>query len=207
MAIQVSKPQTRDQEPDLSSKSFWTIHQVISSCLILTSCFDSSFLSPQDFCLSFNHVRLWNIPVASIPLSGDIFQCGTKELGPLPLSCCVILVTLLHLGGSLHRIELWHPPVKEENFAWGHPKSLYWFQWVQGWVPRAEYCSWQGSRSAQKTPWDNEADIYFWWFRHCKKKSFVKSWWYLNCVWNLKVLCGPSISTEVKKVDGECTDL
>lgn len=71
----------------------------------------------------------------------------------------------------------------------------------------AEYCSWQGSRSARKTPWDNEADIYFWWFRHCKKKSFIKSWWYLNCVWNLKVLCGPSISTEVKKVDGGCTDL
>lgn len=134
MEIQVSKPETRDQEPDLSSKSFRTIQQVISSCLILTSCFDSSFLSLQDFCL-FNRVRLWNTLVASIPQSGDIFQCGTKELDPLLLSCCMILVTLLHLGGSLHRIELWHPPVKEENVARGHPKSCYWFQWVKAGCP------------------------------------------------------------------------
>lgn len=70
----------------------------------------------------------------------------------------LILVTLLHLGGSLHRIELWHPPVNDENVPWDHPKSFYWFQWVQSWVSRAEYCSCQGPSSGQKTPWDNEAD-------------------------------------------------
>lgn len=108
MEIQVSKPQTRDQEPDLSSKSFWTIHQVISSCLILTSCFDSSFLSPQGFCLSFNHVRLWNTPVASIPLSGDIFQCGTKELGPLPLSWVLFMTGLKECTENSLRQWGWH---------------------------------------------------------------------------------------------------
>lgn len=151
MDIQASNPQSRDQEPHLSSESFWTIQQVNSSCLILKSCFDSSSLSAQDFCLSFNHVRLWNTPVASNPLSGDVFQCGTKELEPLPLSCCRILVPLLHLDGSLHRIELWHPPANEENVPWDHPKSFYWFQLVQGWVSRAEYCSCQGPSSGQKS--------------------------------------------------------
>lgn len=101
MEIQVSNPQSRDQEPiKISSKSFWTILQVNSSCLILTPCFDSSFLSAQGFCLSFNHVRLWNNAVASIPLSGDVFQCGAKGLEPLPSAAawsqshCFTLVAL-----------------------------------------------------------------------------------------------------------------
>lgn len=73
--IQVSRPLTRDQKTSLSSRSFWAIEQVISSCLILTSCFDSSPSSAQDFCLSFSSVRLRNILVASMVTYLGRFSC------------------------------------------------------------------------------------------------------------------------------------
>lgn len=139
MEIQGSNPQSRDQELNSALRvsgpsSKWSLPALfLRHSLILHSCLHKTSVSPS---------TMWALK-HSCGINPPVWGCFSVWWEGTGASATQLLHDLSHLASPwwlCAQDRAVTSSCKWGKCCLGHPKSFYWFQSVQGWVSRAQYC-------------------------------------------------------------------